>query len=29
MHVPVWLCLKRAGVFISRSLNVDGNGKFL
>jgi len=24
MHVPVWLHLKRAGAFISRSLNMDG-----
>jgi hypothetical protein len=24
MHVPAWLQLKRAGVFISRLLNVDG-----
>jgi pentatricopeptide repeat protein len=24
MHVPAWLCLKRAGVLMSRSFKADG-----
>jgi pentatricopeptide repeat protein len=28
MHVPAWLCLKRAGVLMSRSFKADGIQNF-